>query len=39
MTKNHHLFFLHRIVRRRNAYNEKCQATGRKPLLPKSKQK
>ena len=37
MSKNHHLFFLHRIVKRRNEYTEFCHNQGRKPLLPKTK--
>ena len=37
MPKNHHLFFLHRTVYRRNQYTELCQRLKRKPLLPKSK--
>ena len=37
MSKNHHLFFLHRIVKRRNEYTEFCNNQGRKPLLPKTK--
>ena len=39
MDKLHHLFFLHRIVSRRNKYTHLCISTGRKVLLPKSKQK
>ena len=37
MTKTHHLFYLHRMVRRRNEYTVKCYLNGRKPILPKSK--
>ena len=37
MPKNHHLFFLHRTVYRRNQHTELCQRLKRKPLLPKSK--
>ena len=37
MNKIHHLFYLHRMVKRRNMYTEKCYLYGRKPLLPKSK--
>ena len=37
MSKNHHLFFLHRIIKRRNEYTEFCHNQGRKPLLPKTK--
>lgn len=35
MSKTHHLFYLHRMVRRRNLYTEKCYSNGRKPILPK----
>ena len=35
MNKTHHLFHLHRMVRRRNAYTSKCYTYGRKPVLPK----
>ncbi len=35
MSKTHHLFYLHRMVRRRNAYTCKCYQYGRKPILPK----
>ena len=38
MNKTHHLFYVHRMVRRRNKYTEKCYANGRKPILPKLKQ-
>ena len=37
MTKTHHLFYLHRMVRRRNLYTAKCYRHGRKPILPKSR--
>ena len=37
MTKTHHLFYLHRMVRRRNYYTAKCYSYGRKPVLPKAK--
>lgn len=37
MNKTHHLFFLHRMVLRRNAYTSKCYKYGRKPILPKTK--
>lgn len=37
MPKVHHLFFLHRMVKRRNAYTARCYRTGKKPLLPKVK--
>lgn len=36
MNKNHHLFYLHRMVLRRNTYTTKCYRNGRKPILPKS---
>ena len=35
MPKLHHLFFLHRLVKRRNRYNSECYKNHRKPLLPK----
>lgn len=35
MTKNHHLFYLHRMVLRRNTYTAKCYKNKRKPILPK----
>ena len=35
MSKTHHLVYLHRMVRRRNLYTEKCYSNGRKPILPK----
>ena len=35
MTKNHHLFYLHRMVLRRNLYTARCYQFGRKPILPK----
>ena len=37
MGKTHHLFYLHRMVRRRNTYTDKCYSYGRKPILPKIK--
>ncbi len=37
MNKTHHLFYLHRMVLRRNAYTSKCYQLGRKPVLPKTK--
>ena len=36
MNKTHHMFYLHRMIRRRNGYTEKCYRNGRKPILPKS---
>ena len=35
MNKTHHLFYLHRMVLRRNAYTSKCYKCGKKPVLPK----
>lgn len=35
MNKTHHLFYLHRMVLRRNTYTAKCYKHGRKPVLPK----
>ena len=34
MNKTHHLFYLHRMVRRRNDYTSKCYKHNRKPILP-----
>jgi hypothetical protein len=34
MNKTHHLFYLHRMVRRRNNYTSKCYKHHRKPVLP-----
>lgn len=36
MSKAHHLFYVHRMVIRRNNYTAKCYAQGKKPLLPSS---
>lgn len=36
MSKIHHLFYLHRMVLRRNDYTSKCYLNGKKPILPKS---
>ena len=33
MNKTHHLFYLHRMVRRRNCYTSNCYLAGRKPIL------
>lgn len=35
MNKAHHLFFLHRMVLRRNNYTGRCYLNGKKPILPK----
>ena len=35
MPKHHHLFYIHRMVLRRNAYTAKCYRNGCKPVLPK----
>ena len=35
MPKIHHLFYLHRMVVRRNTYTAKCYKLGMKPILPK----
>ena len=35
MPKQHHLFYIHRMVIRRNQYTAKCYRNGRKPILPK----
>ena len=37
MPKVHHLFYLHRIVKRRNRYATTCYKNGKKPLLPKAR--
>ena len=34
MPKTHHHFYLHRMVRRRNAYIERCYVQGRRPVVP-----
>lgn len=39
MPKQHHLFYLHRLVKRRNLYTSKCYKFGLKPLLPKRRNK
>ena len=36
MPKAHHLFYLHRMVLRRNMYTSKCYKNGKKPVLPKA---
>ncbi len=38
MNKAHHLFYLHRMVRRRNSYTELCYKLGKKPKLPPAPQ-
>lgn len=35
MNKTHHLFYLHCMVKRRNAYTAKCYKYNKKPILPK----
>lgn len=39
MPKVHHLFYLHRMVKRRNQYTTHCYKNGKKPLLPKARNK
>ena len=39
MPKAHHLFYLHRVIKRRNSYNVQMYKAGRKPLLPKLRNK
>lgn len=39
MDKQHHMFFLHRLITRRNLYAQICMAEGRRMLLPKVKEK
>ena len=36
MNKVHHLFYLHRMVLRRNEYTCRCHTKGRKLIVPKS---
>ena len=36
MNKTHHLFYLHRMVLRRNDYTSQCYVKGKKPILPKA---
>ena len=36
MNKTHHLFYLHRMVLRRNEYTSLCYYRGKKPVLPKA---
>lgn len=38
MPKYHQLFLLHRLVQRRNKYNEFCHSLGKKPMLPSLKE-
>ena len=37
MPKVHNNFFVHRLVKRRNHYNEYCYSQGKKPVLPSKK--
>lgn len=37
MPKVHHLFYLHRLVKRHNKYLVICYKNGKKPLLPKAR--
>ena len=37
MPKTHHHFYLHRMVKRRNAYIEQCYAHRRRPVMPNVK--
>lgn len=34
MPKDHHLFYIHRMVQRRNTYTAKCYKRKKNPLLP-----
>ena len=34
MTQLHHLFYLHRMIKRRNLYTAKCRQIGKEPSLP-----
>ena len=36
MPKVHHLFYLHRMAKRRNSYSLTCYKNGKKPMLPKA---
>lgn len=37
MPKVHHMFYLHRMVTRRNEYTVRCYQVGKKPVLPKAR--
>ena len=37
MPKSHHHFFLHKLIKRRNAYTSYCQRIGKYPLLPSAR--
>ena len=37
MPKTHHHFYLHRMVKRRNAYIERCYLDGKRPVVPNVK--
>ena len=39
MPKVHHLFYVHRMVKHRNRYTVTCYKHGKKPLLPKARNK
>ena len=34
MSQTHHLFFIHRNIKQRNAYTAKCRRRGKGPVLP-----
>lgn len=34
MSQTHHLFFIHRNIKRRNTYTAKCRRKGKEPVLP-----
>lgn len=34
MSQTHHLFYIHRNIKRRNAYSSRCRQRGKEPLLP-----
>ena len=37
MPKQRHVFYLHRMVKRRNRYTQKCHQKGKSPALPTAK--
>lgn len=34
MTQTHHLFYVHRMIKRRNRYTSMCRKSGKEPVLP-----
>lgn len=37
MPRRHHFFFIHRAVKRRNQYTQRCHQNNKTPVLPKGK--